>query len=591
MNRNVLVFCGLCILFNPLIVNGQSSLQDDWNDFLHYTAIGRFDLASGFAQRIIDSNSDPLELLKLSEDNPRGYAILVRVHANNPELAPLAAKILDIIEKGRFMRRSDTEIITMEIKRLSSTVRGKYTAIERLRNAGEYAIPFMLDALADEQRKEEFPNITIALPEIGKAAIRPLTASLAMDNAVVKGEVIKALGKIGYPESLGYLKYIAENDSSDLLRELAKESINQIDSASAGKSAAELFFTTANNYYYKAESLAPATDGNNANIWFWDKQAGRLMRQAVDKSYFHELMTMRCCEWALRADKDFGQAISLWLAAFFRIDGKEIQYPEYFGEGHANAMTYATTAGAEYLHQALERAVKDNDTVVALGAVEALARNAGEKSLMYRLQTSQPLIEALSFNDRAVRYSAAIALAMAQPAEKFAESELVVKGLAEALTAQADVNANWPAEKADNYAFRSAQAMLKLAETRNKVIDLAGAMDALVKATGDKRDELKIFSCQILAYMPSPEAQRAIADAALKQENTIEIRISSFEALIISAKVNANLLLDGQIDQIYQLVESRETNEDLRSSAATALGALNLPSRKVKDLILNQAKI
>ncbi|MBU1260827.1 MAG: HEAT repeat domain-containing protein [Planctomycetes bacterium] len=588
MNRNVLVFCGLCILLNPLIVKGQTSLEDDWNDFLHYTVIGRFDLAAGFAQKVIDSNSDPLELLKLSEDNPRGYAILVRVHANNPELAPLAAKILDIIEKGRFMRRSDIEIITMEIKRLSSTVRGKYTAIERLRNAGEYAIPFMLDALADEQRREEFPNITTALPEIGKAAVRPLTASLAMDNAVVKGEVIKALGKIGYPEALGYLKYIAENDSSDQLRGLAKESINQIDSASAGKSAAELFFATANNYYYKAESLAPVTDGNSANIWFWDKQAGRLVRQAVDKSYFHELMAMRSCEWALRADKDFGQAISLWLAAFFRTDGKNIQYPEYFGQGHAKAMTYATTAGAEYLHQALERAVKDNDTVVALGAVEALARNAGEKSLMYRLQTSQPLIEALSFNNRAVRYSAAIALAMAQPAEKFAESELVVKGLAEALAAQADTN--WPAEKADNYAFRSAQAMLKLAETRNKVIDLAGALDALVKATDDKRDELKIFSCQILAYMSSPQAQRAIAEAALKQENSIEIRISSFEALIISAKVNANLLLDGQIDQIYQLVESRETNEDLRSSAATALGALNLPSRKVKDLILDQSK-
>ncbi len=588
MNRNILVLCGLCILLNPLILKGQTSLQDDWNDFLHYTAIGRFELAAGFAQKIIDSNSDPLDLLKLSEDNPRGYAILVRVHANNPEIAPLAAQILDIIEKGRFMRRSDTEIITMEIKRLSSTVRGKYTAIERLRNAGEYAIPFMLDALADEQRREEFPNITTALPEIGRAAVRPLTAALAMDNAVVKGEVIKALGKIGYPESLGYLKYIAENDRTDQLRELAKESINQIDSASANKSAAELFFITANNYYYKAESLAPAVDGNNANIWFWDEQDGRLIRQAVDISYFYELMTMRCCEWALRADADFGQAISLWLASFFRIDGKNIQYPEYFGQGHANAMTYATTAGAEYLHQALERAVKDNDTVVALGAVEALARNAGEKSLMYRLQTSQPLIEALSFDDRAVRYSAAIALAMAQPAEKFAESELVVKGLAEALAAKTDEN--WPAIKADSYAFRSAHSMLKLAETRNKVIDLAGAMDALVKATGDQRDELKIFSCQILAYMSSPEAQRAIAEAALEEENSIEIRISSFESLIISAKVNANLLLDSQIDQIYQLVESRETNEDLRSSSATALGALNLPSRKVKDLILNQSK-
>jgi len=589
MSRNFLVFCGLCILLNPLIVKGQS-LEDDWNDFLHYTAIGRFDLAAGFAQKIIDSNNpDPLKLLQLSEDNPRGYAILVRVHADNPELAPLAAKILDIIENGRRIRRTDPEIITGEIKRLSSTVRGKYTAIERLRNAGEYAIPYMLDALANEQRKEEFANITIALPEIGRTAVRPLTASLVMDNVVVKGEVIKALGKIGYPEALGYLKYIAENDNSEQLRNLAVESINQIDSASAGKSAAELFFTTAENYYYKAQSLAPVSEGNSVNIWFWDKQNIRLVRQEVKKTYFHELMTMRCCEWALRSDKDLGKAISLWLASFFRTDGKTIEYPEYFGKGHADAMTYATTAGPEYLHEALERAVKDNDNVIALGAVEALAKNAGEKSLMFRLKTSQPLIEALSFNDRAVRYSAAIALAMAQPAEKFAESELVVNSLAEAITAPAD--ANWPKETADTYAIRSAQAMLKLAETRNIAINLAGALEALVKATGDTRDEIKLVACQTLAYIPSPDAQRAIADSALKEENSIEIRISSFDALTISAKVNANLLLDSQIDQIYKIVESREINQELRSSAATAFGALNLPSRRVKDLILDQARM
>jgi hypothetical protein len=298
---------------------------------------------------------------------------------------------------------------------------------------------------------------------------------------------------------------------------------------------------------------------------------------------------MRCCEWALRANKDFGQAISLWLSGLFRVDSKGVKYPEYFGSGHANAMTYASTCGPEYLQESLERAIKDKDSVVALGTVKALAKTAGEKSLMFRLKTSQPLIDALTFNDRPVRYSAAIALAMAEPAEKFAESTLVVDNLAAALIAPTD--ANWPKETANNYASRSAQAMLKLAETRNSVINLAGAMDALVKATSDQRDEINVYGCQILAYMPSPDAQRAIAAAALNKDNSADIRISSFESLATSAKVNANQLLDTQIDQIYQLVESRDISQELRSSAAAAFGALNLPSRRVKDLILDQAKI
>ena len=44
------------------------------------------------------------------------------------------------------------------------------------------------------------------------------------------------------------------------------------------------------------------------------------------------------------------------------------------------------------------------------------------------------------------------------------------------------------------------------------------------------------------------------------------------------------------IDGIYTLISSSDTDDDLRSAAAAAYGALNLPSRKAKDLILDQAK-
>lgn len=568
---------------------GTSTLEDNWSDFLHYTVLGRYDLASGFAQKIIDSKPDPLKLLKLSEDNPKGYQILVKVHADNPQLAPLAAKILDIIEQGRYQRRTATDIITEEIKRLSSTVRGKYTAIERLRNSGEYAIPYMLNAMADENRKDEFPNIASALSEIGKPAVRPLCASLEMDNPAVKAEVIKALGKIGYSEAMGYLKYVVENDKSQQLKDLAAESIKQIDAANANKTAAEMFYHTAEGYYNKQDSLMPASESNTANIWFWSTESRGLVREAVNKAYFSDLMSMRTCEWALRADKDFGQAISLWLANFFRVDSKHIAYPAYFGKGHANAITYAITSGPEYLQEALERGIKDNDTVVVFGSVDALARNAGEKSLMYRYKTSQPLIQALSYNDRAVKYTAAIAFALAEPSEKFPQSEYVIKNLADAITATADES--WPADKMNSYAIRAMQALLKLSETRNKAVDVSGALEALIRTTNDSRDEMKVMACQTLAYMASPDAQRAIAELALNASQSVENRIAAFEALTTSAKVNGNLLMENQVDQIYKIVESRDIDEQLRNTAAGAFGSLNLPSRKVKDLILDQSKI
>ena len=359
-------------------------------------------------------------------------------------------------------------------------------------------------------------------------------------------------------------------------------------------SAAQLFYQLAERYYYHAESLAPAEDADFANIWFWDSAGQRLVREKVDKKYFNELMVMRACEWSLRAEPGFGWAIGLWQAAYFRAESAGVGIPDYFGPGHADASVYATTAGAEYLHQALARAVKDKDAYVALGTIEALATTAGEKSLFYRLGTAQPLLQALSFNSRAVRYSAAIAIAAAGPTENFPESKLVTEILARALAEtdeqtdeDIDLTNKWVSE---SYAVRSAEVMLKLAQTRNPVLDLSAAQSALINATKDKRAEIQILAGRILAHLKTPDAQRSIAAMALAETNAKDVRISAFNSLALSAKLNANLLDNGVLDAIYSLVGSKDIDPELRSAAAAAYGAFNLPSQKVKDLILDQAK-
>jgi HEAT repeat protein len=582
---------GIVTLLGIVFISGMGfcrSVEDNWNDFLHYTAIGRFDLAAGYAQKLIESNPDPVAVLALSEANPNGYGILLRMYETSEELKEVSGRILDIIEQGRFIRRTDAKVIISEIKRLSSTIRGRIAAEQRLKNAGEYAIPYMLDALADETRKDEFANIINALPKIGRDAVRPLVSALQTDNVAVKAEIIRALGETGYPQSLGYLKYVAENNESAQLRELALVAMEKIDSSSVKVPAAELLFVLAESYYYHAESLAPAADYDFANIWFWDKDTNRLVRQEVDKAYFNELMAMRTCEWALKADENLGKAIGLWLAAFFKAESSGPAQPEYFGAGHADAMTYATTAGPEYLHQALERALNENNAYVALGVVEALAANAGEKSLLYQIGTEQPLVKALSFDDRAVRYSAAIAIGSAGPTSEFMGSTLIIENLARAISREGAGELG--DELSDAYAIRAVKVMNKLAMTRNSIVDVSLGCSALTAATKSSWEQMQILAGEVLGRLGSPDAQRAIAEAALSVKNSDEVRKYAFESLAMSAKLNANLLTDEQIDAIYLLISSEVTETELRSVAASAYGALNLPSRRVKDLILDQAK-
>jgi hypothetical protein len=563
-------------------------VKDDWNDFLHYTAIGSFDLAQGYAQKLIASEPNAVELLAMSEENPDGYNILLKMNAESEQLKEVSGKILEIIEKGRFIRRTDPKIIVEEIHRLSTTIRGRIAAEERLGNAGEYAIPYMLSALADESRKNEFASITEALPKIGRNAIRPLTAAMQTDNVAVKAEIIRALGKIGYFEPLPYLKLVVEKESSNELKKLAESAIAEMDSSALKIPAAELFFLLAERYYNRNESVALNEEYRFANLWFRDPNTAELRPEKVDKKYFYELMAMRCCEWALKADPATGKAIGLWLASFYRAESYGIAMPAYFGPDHADAKTYATTAGPEYLHQALDRALKDKDPNVALGVVEALAVNAGTKSLLYQLGTEQPLAQALTFDDRKVRTSAAIAIAQALPTSGFVGSEKIVENLSEAIL-EKDAE-QLRQELAAQYALRAIKAMEKLALTHNPIVNLSKAQDALIQVTASGRAEMQTLAAEVLARLESPQAQRAIAQMALSDKNSEAVRIAAFGSLAISAKQNANLLLTEQIGAIYKLVSSTGTDPQLRAAAAGAFGALNLPSEKVKALILDQAK-
>ena len=126
-------------------------------------------------------------------------------------------------------------------------------------------------------------------------------------------------------------------------------------------------------------------------------------------------------------------------------------------------------------------------------------------------------------------------------------------------------------------------------EKHSPVVDVSQARDALVDATKDSRSSMQIISGQVLARLSSRDAQQAIADMALSEANNPDIRIAAFGSLAISAKINARLLTDAQVDAIYELISSDSTDPALRSAAASAYGALNLPSKKVKTLILDQS--
>jgi hypothetical protein len=100
-----------------------------------------------------------------------------------------------------------------------------------------------------------------------------------------------------------------------------------------------------------------------------------------------------------------------------------------------------------------------------------------------------------------------------------------------------------------------------------------------------------VLAGEVLVYLNSPDAQRSIALMVMDAANDVNVRVAALRSLVGSAKLNGDLLPDAAVSDIYKLISQAQADPALRAAAAAAYGALNLPSQKVKDLILDQAKI
>ena len=266
-----------------------------WDELMHYAVIARWDLAEDNGRNLLGLDPDPVVLLDLAESEKYAdsYRNLSLLKQNTP-LEGIATEVLKRVEQGRYLRRTDSDRIAVEVKRLSSgTTRGAKMALDRLKDSGEWAVPIMVEALRDPARTDELAVIGWALPKLGRSAINPLVVVLQQCRDLnVRLIAIEALGEIGYQSALPYMREVAESgDSPTELVVAAAEALRAIssDETLVGSPAAVLFERLGQDYYNGLESLEVPANQDYANIWFWQDERGLYFEQ-VEREAFDELM-------------------------------------------------------------------------------------------------------------------------------------------------------------------------------------------------------------------------------------------------------------------------------------------------------------
>ncbi|MEK6676831.1 MAG: HEAT repeat domain-containing protein [Planctomycetota bacterium] len=137
---------------------------------------------------------------------------------------------------------------------------------------------------------------------------------------------------------------------------------------------------------------------------------------------------------------------------------------------------------------------------------------------------------------------------------------------------------------AGQIALSTVDVLHQIALDGRTIYDLSPAEPALIASLSATDDELQVRAVGVLALLPTPTSQRAIAHVGLDDTQSEPFRLAALEALAVSARRHGNLLEEDQTAVLIGLARD-EQNLVLRTAASKALGTLNLANNRASEII------
>ena len=252
---------------------------------------GRFSTERDVSHRHLNVNAQPTDL----------DGELLRWQSADEKMKPVATQLIDMLNKGRFARRQDQQYITDNIKRLNQGERAYILAMQDLRNSGELAVPAMINLLVSQTPEDvQYHDVLRrALADLGRSGLAPLLAATEMDpKTPALTTICGALGDIGYPISAPYLLALIQNqDAPNGVKDAAASALRRLN-VPANSNPGDLFYDSAEKFYYGSASIQPDPRAPVSFVWYWAN--GTLSSKQVPPQIFMDIMAMRSCERALR---------------------------------------------------------------------------------------------------------------------------------------------------------------------------------------------------------------------------------------------------------------------------------------------------
>lgn len=587
---------GICVSFSgaALAQDEEPDLRTQLRDFVFFVNIHQAEAATGTANAIFARGLTPRELLEAVEehnletevDEALGKAL------RRDELEPIAARMLKMLNDGRLQRARDPNEIQRNIEGLTGGLRQRLYARDRLKYAGEYAMPQLIEALMQRSDVQLRTQVERLLNESGRASVIPLAVSLQEVDPTAQEQFVNILGRLGYSAAAPYIAELRATTNSDPVRAACDRALDAI---GASGTPADLYVDLAEGYYDEREELTAFPGEEMQLLWTYDPAVG-LNPTAIRTEVFHEARAMDIAEKAMELESTDSEALSLWVASNF---SRQIDEPAGYDNPAypptmREAMYYAVASGPETGEDVLERALEDNDTRLARLAVESIERTAGPELIWDRPSGQSPLVDALTFPNRRVQYDAALAIAASHPRNAFRGAERVVPTLASSIRFANESYAMIIAGDEEQYqplrriAEAQGYTVLPFARRINELqqaINDAPAVDLVITQTASGqterlidaiRSDPKLGAAPIFALVASNELPRL--RRLHGSDATIDVRSFGINEDQLTSAISelVETAADGRVDQSEANSYALRSLEALRDLAIAENTVLNV---------------
>ncbi len=392
-----------------------------WEVASYLIRIGQPGQAAPYVKRFLDANPDDATLLEVRDTYGAGTVLRL---SDDPATLPYARPLAQKLAQAAIRKATDPGRIDRFIAGLSKTREEQDYAVERLREAGPYAIPPLIRALsvAGLDPVARAP-IGENLCRLDRSAVPALIAALDGTDDKLVGDVARALGRIGDPRAVPALTYVAARRKPETAaRPLVLQAIRELTGTEFGsqpRTPARVLTDEARNYHLHRVRFP----GDPVVLWLWD-DAAKVPAPAVASVRDAEgLLGLRAAREAVELDPTDVPAQVLLLS---------------LGLDHAPSdwRSSALAAGPDILGRVVRTAIADGRPVLAALATTLLGQVVDRNELLTEARPN-PLVEALSAPDRRLQFAAAEALVKLDPRRRFAGSSRLVPLLARFVAGQA----------------------------------------------------------------------------------------------------------------------------------------------------------